>query len=174
MTDVLSRKQRRFNMSRIRGRDTQPEIKLRRSLHSRGLRFRLHRRDLPGCPDLIFPRHRIVIFVHGCFWHRHLCPMFRWPNTRKAFWRQKIEGNARRDCTVQAALVRANWRVLVVWECALRGPKRRTMEEVVESILRWFQGNQLIGIVAGSSRHGRSSRRISNGSQQFEHTVQPR
>jgi DNA mismatch endonuclease (patch repair protein) len=96
MTDVLTPEQRRLNMSRIRGRDTKPELLLRRGLHARGFRFRLNRKDLPGCPDLVFPRFRAVMFVHGCFWHWHDCPMFKWPATRTDFWRKKIEGNTKR------------------------------------------------------------------------------
>lgn len=90
MADVLTPEQRRLNMSRIRGRDTKPELLLRRGLHARGLRFRLHRKDLPGCPDLVFPRFRVTVFVHGCFWHGHECPMFKWPGTRTDFWRRKM------------------------------------------------------------------------------------
>src|SRR5215471_13052693 len=104
MADVLTPEQRRLNMSRIRGRDTKPELLLRRSLHARGLRFRLHRRDLPGCPDLVFPRFRAAIFVHGCFWHGHTCPMFKMPKTRTVFWRNKIHKNLDRDRTARAKL----------------------------------------------------------------------
>lgn len=125
MVDVLTPRQRSFNMSRIRGSDTKPELLIRRGLHARGLRFRLHRRDLPGRPDLVFPSRRAAIFVHGCFWHGHDCPMCRMPATRPAFWRTKIERNCARDKTVITALVGAGWRVLIIWECALRGPARR-------------------------------------------------
>jgi DNA mismatch endonuclease, patch repair protein len=104
MTDVLTPEQRRLNMSRIRGRDTKPELLLRRGLHARGFRFRLNRKDLPGCPDLVFPRFRAVMFVHGCFWHWHDCPMFKWPATRTDSWRKKIEGNTKRDQGVLKAL----------------------------------------------------------------------
>src|ERR1700731_2708856 len=124
MVDVLTPEQRSFNMSRIRGRDTKPELILRRGLHTLGFRFRLHRKDLPGRPDLVFPARRTVIFVHGCFWHGHHCPMCRMPVTRSAFWQTKIEGNRNRDRRAISDLVAAGWRVLVVWECALRGPAR--------------------------------------------------
>ena len=147
MTDVLTPAQRQLNMSRIRGRDTRPELLLRRGLHARGLRFRLHRRDLPGCPDLVFPRFRVVIFVHGCFWHGHDCPMFKLPATRTDFWRSKIAGNTERDRCAQAALIRENWRVLVIWECALRGPRRRPLEAVLDQIVRWFRNKEPAGIL---------------------------
>ena len=131
MADVLTQEQRRLNMSRIRGRDTKPELILRRGLHALGLRFRLHRKDLPGKPDLVFRRHRAVILVHGCFWHWHCCPLFKWPATRSEFWREKIARNRERDQAALEGLRRAGWRVLVVWECSLRGPGRRSVEDVL-------------------------------------------
>jgi len=131
VVDVLTPEQRRLNMSRIRGRDTKPEMILRRGLHALGLRFRLHRKDLPGRPDLVFPRYRAVIQVHGCFWHGHDCPMFKWPATRAEFWKEKIVGNRRRDRASLGALHESGWRVLVVWECALRGPGRRSVRDVL-------------------------------------------
>src|SRR5271165_5724537 len=124
MVDVLTPAQRRHNMSRVRGKDTKPELLLRRGLHALGFRFRLHRKDLPGRPDLVFPARRAAIFVHGCFWHGHDCPMCRIPTTRTGFWQTKIHGNRDRDRRAVAALTAKGWRVLVVWECALRGPAR--------------------------------------------------
>jgi DNA mismatch endonuclease (patch repair protein) len=150
MTDVLTPEQRRLNMSRIRGRDTKPELLLRRALHARGLRFRLHRRDLPGRPDLVFPCYRAVLFVHGCFWHLHDCPMFKWPATREDFWRGKIKGNVERDRHAQAALAESNWRILVIWECALRGLQRRPVEAVVDEIVRWLENDEAAGIISGN------------------------
>lgn len=131
MVDVLTPEQRSFNMSRIRGRDTKPEIVIRRGLHALGFRFRLHCKELPGRPDLAFPRRRAVIFVHGCFWHGHHCPMCRIPSTRREFWQSKIGGNRERDRRTAVALAEAAWRVLVVWECALRGPARLPQEVVL-------------------------------------------
>lgn len=108
-------------MAGIRGKDTRPEMILRRGLHARGFRFRLHDRRLPGSPDLVFPGRRAVIFVHGCFWHGHGCHLFRLPATRQEFWRAKIEGNAARDALAEGALAADGWRVLSIWECALKG-----------------------------------------------------
>ena len=138
MTDVLTPAQRRLNMSRIRGKDTKPELLLRRGLHARGFRFRLHRRDLPGCPDLVFPRFHAVVFVHGCFWHGHGCPMFKSPTTRPEFWAAKIEGNRARDLRVSENLEAAGWRTLVVWECTLRGPERLPIEQVLARVSAWL------------------------------------
>jgi DNA mismatch endonuclease (patch repair protein) len=133
MTDVLTPEQRRLNMSRIRGRDTKPEMIIRKGLHAAGLRFRLHAKELPGRPDLIFPRHRAAIQVHGCFWHGHHCPMCRLPATRREFWSAKISGNRERDQRTSAALLTTGWRLLTVWECSLRGPARRHEEDVILS-----------------------------------------
>ena len=105
-------------MSRIRSRDTAPELVVRRIAHGLGYRFRLHRRDLPGSPDIVFPRYRAVILVHGCFWHRHPgCKYASTPKTRTQFWETKFEKNVIRDGRAEAALRKMGWRVLVVWEC---------------------------------------------------------
>jgi len=142
MADVLTREQRRHNMQRVRGRNTKPEMLLRRGLHARGFRYRLHRRGLPGRPDLVFPKHHAVIFVHGCFWHGHDCPLFKWPATRQEFWSEKIERNRARDRRVIEALKESGWRVLVVWECALRGPKRSPFDEILEDVATFLTGRQ--------------------------------
>jgi len=131
MTDVLTPEQRRLNMSRIRGKDTKPEMIIRKGLHAAGLRFRLYAKDLPGRPDLIFPRYHAAIQVHGCFWHGHYCPMCRLPATRQEFWSAKIAGNRERDQRTSAALLTAGWRLLTIWECSLRGPARRPAGEVL-------------------------------------------
>lgn len=114
--DVRSR-----NMSRIRGKDTKPEIQVRRILHSLGYRFRLHAPSLPGKPDIAFSRRRKVVFVHGCFWHQHPgCPRAATPASRTDFWRQKFDTNCERDRCVESALVAQGWEVFVVWECETR------------------------------------------------------
>ena len=118
MTDIVDRAKRSEMMSRIRGRDTKPELIVRRIAHRLGYRFRLHRRDLPGSPDLVFPRHRAVIMVHGCFWHRHPgCKYAAMPKTRVQFWENKFDQNVVRDRRNQSALRDLGWRVLVIWEC---------------------------------------------------------
>lgn len=138
--DVLTPEQRRRNMSRIRGKNTAPELLLRRGLHAAGLRFRLHVRDLPGHPDLVFPRYHAVVFVHGCFWHGHDCPMFKMPETRRDFWQPKITGNRARDSRTHAALVGDGWRVLTVWECALKGPARKPLPNVLAACVEFIRG----------------------------------
>lgn len=118
MTDIVDRKKRSEIMARIRGRDTAPELAVRRIAHRMGLRFRLHRKDLPGRPDLVLPKHRLAVFVHGCFWHRHEgCRFASTPKSRIAFWTEKFAANVARDAHQQAALSVLGWRVLVIWQC---------------------------------------------------------
>ena len=120
MTDVLTPEQRQRNMRNIKGKNTKPELILRRALHARGFRYHLHRRDFPGCPDLVFPKYSAVIFVHGCFWHRHGCKYTSTPSTRKEFWEKKFDGNVAHDRKVYQELEKEGWRVFVVWECTLK------------------------------------------------------
>lgn len=117
MTDIVSRKARSALMSRIKGRDTKPELAVRRLLHAMGYRFRLHLGRLPGSPDIVLPRYHSVILVHGCFWHRHGCARTYSPKTRKLFWQRKFESNRVRDRRTVRALRSSGWRVLTVWEC---------------------------------------------------------
>lgn len=125
MVDVLTPEQRRRNMQAVRGQDTKPELVVRRIAHRLGLRFRLHRKDLPGRPDLVFPRLGVALFVHGCFWHLHRCRYGTVaPATNAAFWDAKRHENVRRDGRKTAALRRAGWSVWVVWECETRFPDR--------------------------------------------------
>ena len=125
MADHLSKEKRSQLMARIRSTDTGPERAVRSLLHRLGYRFRLYRKDLPGSPDIVLPRHRTAILVHGCFWHRHQgCSLASVPATRKAFWREKFERNVARDRRVLRELKRAGWHPLVVWECELRNPDK--------------------------------------------------
>lgn len=121
MTDIVDSKRRSELMANIRGRDTAPELAVRRIAHRMGLRFRLHRNDLPGRPDLVFPKHRLAVFVHGCFWHRHEgCRHASTPKSRIAFWTEKFAANIVRDARQEAALKALGWRVLVIWQCESR------------------------------------------------------
>ena len=121
MTDIVDSQRRSELMASIRGRDTAPELAVRRIAHRMGLRFRLHRNDLPGRPDLVFSKHRLAVFVHGCFWHRHHgCRYASTPKSRIAFWTEKFAANVARDARQEAALRALGWRVLVVWQCESR------------------------------------------------------
>lgn len=150
MVDVLTPEQRRLNMSRIRSKDTKPELMLRHGLHARGLRYRLHRKDLPGRPDMVFPRYRAAILVHGCFWHGHDCLLFKLPATRREFWAAKVDGNKARDARTIAGLTAAGWRVLVVWECALKGPARQPVDAVLAEIVSWLASGARTGTMQGN------------------------
>lgn len=125
MTDVFSKEKRSWLMSRVKGRDTKPEILVRSFVHRMGYRFRIHRWDLPGNPDIVFPRHGKVIFVHGCFWHGHEgCPRSKRPTTNKGFWNEKLDDNIERDKRFRRALQRMGWKVFVVWQCETRKPEK--------------------------------------------------
>src|SRR5262249_16609438 len=126
-------------MSRIRGKNTRPEIALRKALFARGFRYRLHCREIPGRPDLVFPRRRAVIFVNGCFWHGHNCPLFKWPTENSAFWRRKILGNRKRDRRVRKLLSVAGWRVMTVWECAIRKADPALVEVAANQLEKWLR-----------------------------------
>lgn len=143
-------------MVAIRGKNTSPELLIRRLLHEQGFRFRLHGRKLPGHPDIVLPKYRAVIFVHGCFWHGHDCPQFHWPATRADFWQAKIRGNRERDGRQCEALTGQGWRVGIVWECAVKGKARRDSGEVIDSLAAWLSsaGQQLL--IEGNFRDGRS------------------
>lgn len=135
MVDVFTKSKRSEVMSRIRGRDTKPERAVRSILHRLGYRFRLHRTDLPGKPDIVLPRSKIVIFVHGCFWHRHKdCRFAYTPKTRTEFWLKKLESNVAHDHKVQTQLSELGWFVITVWECELRTPEKlaRRLDDAVK------------------------------------------
>ena len=118
MTDIVDARKRSQMMANVRGHNTAPELAVRRIAHKMGLRFRLHRKDLPGRPDLVFPKHRLVVFVHGCFWHRHEgCRYASTPQSRRGFWMKKLADNVARDQRQKAALQALGWKVLVIWGC---------------------------------------------------------
>lgn len=125
-------------MAGIRGKNTKPELVVRSGLHALGFRYRLHRASLPGKPDLVFPGRKAVVFVHGCFWHGHDCHLFKMPKTRTDFWRQKIAKNYLNDTKNRSSLELMGWRVLVVWECSLKGKTRLPAGDLVVRAARWL------------------------------------
>lgn len=131
--DTLTPRQRSERMARIKAKNTKPELAVRRLVHSMGFRYRLHARDLPGRPDLVFRSRRKVIFVHGCFWHQHDCHLGRLPKSRLDFWRAKLDSNVQRDKKVEKELADLGWQVLIVWECEL--PNAVKLEEKIEDFL---------------------------------------
>ncbi|HID72402.1 TPA: DNA mismatch endonuclease Vsr [Candidatus Micrarchaeota archaeon] len=148
MTDVVDPDTRSRMMSGIRGKNTKPELVIRKELHKSGFRFRLHDKKLPGKPDLVLRKYNAVIFINGCFWHRHECYLFKWPKTRPEFWREKINKNHENDKRALKKLAALNWRVCVVWECALKG-KSKDLPSVVNKITRWLPGKKKFLEIAG-------------------------
>lgn len=140
MADITSPENRSRMMAGIRGKNTRPEMQVRRALFERGFRYRLHFKDLPGTPDLVLRRYGAIVFVHGCFWHGHDCAFFRWPTTRPEFWREKITRNREVDAEARGELRAAGWRVLTIWECALRGRDEGRRQNVYDAAADWLRG----------------------------------
>lgn len=149
MADIVSPEMRSKMMAGIKGKDTKPEMILRKGLHRLGFRFRLHARNLPGKPDIVFPRYKAVIFAHGCFWHGHSCHLFKWPSSNEEFWHTKIERNMAVDKQVIARLQKMGWRTGIVWECALKGKYKINREEVIELCAQWLQTTDMTSIEIG-------------------------
>jgi len=151
MTDIVSPAKRSQMMSGIKAKDSHPERLVRRLLFSAGYRFRLHRRDLPGTPDIVLPRHKIAIFVHGCFWHMHAkCKYAKLPSTRSEFWQEKLVGNVKRDQKAIDALVFSGWRVLTVWECSTQNSA--ALAWLRETLFGWIESGEISGEISGSKR----------------------
>jgi DNA mismatch endonuclease (patch repair protein) len=129
-------------MSGIKGKNTKPEVSIRRALHARGFRYRIHVNNLPGKPDLVLPKYKAVVFVHGCFWHGHTCRYFKIPKTRADFWLEKIGKNQTRDNLQIASLIEQGWRVAVVWECAVKNNNRRS-SLLINLIVGWLLSDSI-------------------------------
>jgi DNA mismatch endonuclease (patch repair protein) len=125
-------------MAGIKGKNTKPELLIRKLLFAKGFRYRLHDRNLPGKPDLVFPRFGAIIFIHGCFWHGHNCHLFKWPKSREEFWRKKITGNQAVDKRSYKALTKAGWRILTIWECGIKGKTRLDPVNLANRIEKWL------------------------------------
>ncbi|RFQ02584.1 DNA mismatch endonuclease Vsr [Pseudomonas putida] len=141
MVDIVDPVTRSRMMSGIKGKNTSPELVIRKALHARGFRFRIHTTHLPGKPDLILPKFRAAIFVHGCFWHGHNCRYFKTPKTRTEFWMDKIEKNKVRDAIQIAKLNEAGWRTLIIWECAIRKMKSENSITLIDTVAAWLSQN---------------------------------
>lgn len=149
MTDIVPSDVRSRMMAGIRGRDTRPEKLIRSGLHGMGFRFRLHPANVPGRPDLIMPKYRAAIFIHGCFWHGHDCPLFRMPGDNRSFWETKIAANRARDEEVSRLLCELGWRQLTIWECAIRGTGQLGLEEVLRRSAAWIRSWQREASIRG-------------------------
>jgi DNA mismatch endonuclease (patch repair protein) len=149
LPDVVDQLTRSRMMSGIRAANTQPELAIRKGLHARGFRFRLHAKDVPGKPDLVLSRYRTAISVHGCFWHGHDCHLFRMPSTRPEFWSAKIDRNCARDAIVRSQLDESSWRYFVIWECALKGRTRLDFDDVMDKTEAFLRSNAATGEIEG-------------------------
>ena len=149
MTDIVDRATRSRMMAGIRGTNTKPELIVRKGLHRAGFRYRLHDKTLPGKPDLVLPRYKALIFVNGCFWHGHYCAIFKWPSTRPRFWREKIRSNVRRDKRCIHMCTKSGWRVLTIWECSLKGPRRIGLDATVRAATRWLKSGLATADISG-------------------------
>ena len=139
MADNHTPEERSYNMSRIRSKDTKPEERVRKFLFAQGFRYRKNVRSLPGCPDIVLPKYKTVIFVQGCFWHMHDCGRFRWPASNQEYWEKKIRRNVERDVVNKQKLESMGWKVLIVWECEL---KEKNIDETMKAIISTVkQGN---------------------------------
>ncbi|MEQ1936168.1 MAG: DNA mismatch endonuclease Vsr [Fimbriimonadaceae bacterium] len=139
MVDVHDTATRRRNMAAVRHKDTRPELKVRKALHGAGFRYRLHDPKLPGKPDIVLPKHKAVVFVHGCFWHGHQCELFRWPRSNEAFWAEKINSNRQRDELAYKKLEDRGWKVCEVWECATKGKTRLSEAALLKALETWIK-----------------------------------
>ena len=149
MVDVVDKKTRSRMMSGIRGKDTKPELLIRKALFAKGFRYRLHDRRLPGKPDLVFPKYDAVIFIHGCFWHGHDCHLFKWPSTRPEFWKNKINRNREVDERNYKKIKEDGWRILTIWECAIKGKTRLSLEKIVDASEKWLKEGKRDKVIKG-------------------------
>ena len=149
MTDIVDKKTRSRMMSGIRGKDTKPELLIRKALFAKGFRYRLHDKRLPGKPDLVFPKYHAVIFIHGCFWHGHDCHLFKWPSTRPEFWKTKINRNREVDARNYMKLKEEGWLILTIWECAIKGKTRLSLEKIIDVSEKWLKEGKREKVIKG-------------------------
>ena len=143
MVDVVKPAKRSAMMSGIRSKNTKPELMVRKALFAHGFRYRLHVKGLAGKPDMIFAKYRAVVFVHGCFWHCHGCHLFKWPQTRTEFWHKKISSNKARDLKTHSELSNKEWRIAVIWECALKGKSKLEFSFLIGTLEDWLQSDEI-------------------------------
>lgn len=142
MVDVVDKATRSRMMAGIRSKNTQPELLIRSLLHREGFRFRVHSTSVPGHPDIVLPKYRAAIHVHGCFWHGHDCILYRTPGTRTKFWQEKIRRNRLRDRKVMVDTLALSWRHLTIWECAFRGPRQIGLDKTMRRLISWINSQR--------------------------------
>lgn len=145
MADIVDSATRSRMMSGIKGKNTKPEIEIRKRLFALGYRYRLHDTKLPGKPDLILPRLNAIIFINGCFWHAHDCALFKWPSSRRKFWKAKLSRNREKDLENNEALKKLGWRIQIIWECSFRGAGKKRDKEIdriVNITVKWLKSKK--------------------------------
>lgn len=153
MADIVSPEKRSVMMSGIKGKNTKPEIIIRKALFKKGFRYRLHGKNLPGKPDLVLKKYNTVILVHGCYWHGHEnCHLFRYPKSKQEFWKEKIGKNIERDLKNEKALLDSGWNVIKVWECALKGKNKLPLDAVIQEIETGLQANSSLHEIRGTAK----------------------
>jgi len=157
MTDVVSTETRSRMMSGIRGKNTRPEMLIRKLLHGRGFRYRLHVKTLQGKPDIVLPKYRAAILIHGCFWHGHDCHLFKWPSSNENFWSEKISRNKAVDELAVKSLHEQGWRILTIWECALKGKSRQPVAQIADDIVTWLKSGACDAEIKGAENAAISS-----------------
>lgn len=155
MADIVDQTTRSRMMAGIRSVDTRPELAVRKALFAKGFRYRLHPRNVPGKPDIAFPRYHAALFVNGCFWHGHDCRLFRLPGTRSEFWAAKIQRNRERDAAVRQQLQAQGWRVLTIWECAIRGRDAHALPCVIGEAAKWLTSADTVRDIRGGANGAR-------------------
>ena len=152
MADIVDASTRSMMMSRVKGKNTRQEVEIRKRLFALGFRYRLHVKKLPGTPDIVLPKYKAVIFIHGCFWHVHNCSLFRWPASKKAFWKKKLSANKKRDVENIESLKKLGWRILVIWECSFRGAGKKREKEIntiVKKTGKWLNFGKVSSEIKG-------------------------
>ena len=149
--DIVDTETRSKIMSRVKGKHTKPELIIRTGLHRKGFRYRLHDRRLPGHPDLVFAKYKAIVLVNGCFWHDHGCYLSSKPATRKKFWDDKFERNRQRDLRNINLYLDAGWRILIVWECALKGKQKKEPVDVIDLLARWLEDGMDLQEISGDN-----------------------
>lgn len=142
MSDIHDLKTRSRNMAAIRSENTKPELLIRKNIHKRGFRYTLHNKKLPGKPDIVLRKYNAIIFIHGCFWHKHDCYLFKWPVTHKDFWKNKIEGNEYNDKKNVMKLITEGWRIATVWGCAIKGRYKMPVDMITDILEEWLVGEK--------------------------------
>jgi DNA mismatch endonuclease (patch repair protein) len=142
LADIVDKKTRTLIMASIKNKNTIPELNIRKALFAKGIRYRLHDRKLPGSPDLVFPKYKAVIFIHGCFWHNHNCKHGRLPSSNRQFWEVKLQGNAMRDQQTMVKLHSLGWRTRIIWLCSLKNKQTFESDKDVDEIVNWLKERQ--------------------------------